>query len=82
MLLFIKAIMRVFATKLHYSKISHRVLVDTNVSEELGASIFRIAKDYSVGMPCLEKQQAPRNFGICIPISTASYPGSLVSRTA
>ena len=45
--------MRVFATKLHYSKISRRVLVVTNVSEELGASIFRITKDYLVGLSCL-----------------------------
>jgi len=50
---FIKAIMRGFAAKLHYSKISRHVLVVTNVAEELVASIFRIAEDYLVGLPCL-----------------------------
>lgn len=52
---FIKAVMVVFATKLHYSKISRRVLVVTNISEELGASILKVAKDvvYLVGLSCL-----------------------------
>ena len=52
---FIKAVMRVFARKLHCSKISRSVLVYINVSEELDASIFRIANDVFclVGLSCL-----------------------------
>ena len=51
----VRAVMSVFARILHYPKISRHVLVNTKVSEDLCASIFRIPYDvvYLVGLSCL-----------------------------